>query len=36
MVKYTGTNEEWNKNWQSRKEAFILIGQKKSLKIKFN
>ena len=22
MVKYTGTNEEWNKNWQLRKEAF--------------
>ncbi|MBO73438.1 MAG: hypothetical protein CMD35_07480 [Flavobacteriales bacterium] len=22
MVKYTGTNEEWNKNWQSREEAF--------------
>lgn len=21
MVKYTGTNEEWNQNWQSRKEA---------------
>jgi ubiquinone/menaquinone biosynthesis C-methylase UbiE len=22
MVKYTGTNEEWNKNWQLREEAF--------------
>ena len=22
MVKYTGNNEEWNKNWQLRKEAF--------------
>ena len=22
MVKYTGTNEEWNQNWQSRKEAY--------------
>jgi len=21
MVKYTGTNEEWNQNWQARKEA---------------
>lgn len=21
MVKYTGTNEEWNQNWQSREEA---------------
>lgn len=22
MVKYTGDNEEWNQNWQSRKEAY--------------
>jgi len=22
MVKYTGTNDEWNKNWQLRKEAY--------------
>jgi len=22
MVKYTGTNKEWNQNWQSRKEAY--------------
>ena len=22
MVKYSGTNEEWNKNWQSREEAY--------------
>ena len=36
MVKYTGTNEEWNKNWQSRKEAFYTHWTKKSLKIKFN
>ena len=29
MVKYTGTNEEWNKNWQSREEAFYTHWTKK-------